>query len=83
VKRTGSSPDAAERWASTTATTATARRARGEKNASSAVSGHPRLIGHLSLAVSVAAYEQWLDEPESSLTELLEQELSSLRAYLS
>lgn len=43
----------------------------------------PRLIGHVSLAVSVAAYEQWLDEPASSLTELLDQELAGLRSYLS
>ncbi|MET0768105.1 MAG: mycofactocin system transcriptional regulator [Aeromicrobium sp.] len=42
----------------------------------------PRLIGHVSLAISVAAYEQWLDEPVSSLTELLDQELTSLRTYL-
>jgi len=42
----------------------------------------PRLIGHVSLAVSVAAYEQWLDEPNSSLTELLDLELESLRSYL-
>jgi mycofactocin system transcriptional regulator len=42
----------------------------------------PRLVGHVSLAVSVAAYEQWLDEPSSSLTELLDQELAGLRSYL-
>ncbi|MET0930643.1 MAG: mycofactocin system transcriptional regulator [Aeromicrobium sp.] len=42
----------------------------------------PRLVGHISLAVSVAAYEQWLDEPSSSLTDLLDQQLASLRAYL-
>ena len=43
----------------------------------------PRLIGHVSLAVSVAAYEQWLSEPGSSITTLLDQELAGLRDYLS
>jgi mycofactocin system transcriptional regulator len=42
-----------------------------------------RLIGHVSLAVSVAAYEQWLDAPGSVLTSLLDEELASLRTYLS
>jgi mycofactocin system transcriptional regulator len=42
----------------------------------------PRLIGHVSLAVSVAAYEQWLDKPASSLTDLLGQGLNGLREYL-
>lgn len=41
----------------------------------------PALIGHVSLAVSVAAYEQWLSEPRSSLTALLDEELVSLRAF--
>lgn len=43
----------------------------------------PRLIGHVSLAVSVAAYEQWLHEPTSSLTDILHREFASLRSYLS
>jgi mycofactocin system transcriptional regulator len=42
-----------------------------------------RLIGHVSLAVSVAAYEQWLNAPGSVLTSLLDEELASLRTYLS
>jgi mycofactocin system transcriptional regulator len=42
----------------------------------------PQLVGHVSLAVSVAAYEQWLGRPESSLTALLDEELTGLRAYL-
>jgi hypothetical protein len=42
----------------------------------------PQLVGHVSLAVSVAAYEQWLDRPGSSLTALLDEELTGLRAYL-
>lgn len=43
----------------------------------------PRLIGHVSLAVSVAAYEQWLEESTRSLTDLLDAELQALREYLS
>ncbi|MCW2841762.1 MAG: mftR [Aeromicrobium sp.] len=42
----------------------------------------PRLIGHVSLAISVAAYEQWLIDPGSSLTHLLDQEMAGLKAYL-
>lgn len=42
----------------------------------------PRLIGHVSLAISVAAYEQWLEEPGSSITEILREELSDLREFL-
>lgn len=42
----------------------------------------PRLIGHVSLAVSVAAYEQWLSSPGSSLTEIFDLELASLRLHL-
>lgn len=42
----------------------------------------PRLVGHVSLAISVAAYEQWLEEPGASLTVLLEQEMTGLRTYL-
>ncbi len=42
----------------------------------------PRLIGHVSLAVSVAAYEQWLKHPGTSLTEALDQGLSDLQTYL-
>ncbi|MBD8605459.1 mycofactocin system transcriptional regulator [Aeromicrobium sp. CFBP 8757] len=42
----------------------------------------PRLIGHVSLAVSVATYEQWLDDPSSCLPTLLDEQLDGLRAYL-
>ena len=42
----------------------------------------PRLVGHVSLAVSVAAYEQWLAEPQTSLTDVLEHNMAGLRAYL-
>src|SRR4051794_36114776 len=33
---------------------------------------HPRLVGHTALAAAVAAYEQWLAEPDSNLAELLD-----------
>src|SRR3954451_11361961 len=33
---------------------------------------HPRLVGHTTLAAAVAAYEQWLAEPGSDLTALLD-----------
>jgi hypothetical protein len=39
-------------------------------------------VGHASLAVSVAAYEQWLSEPDSSLTAILDEEFIALRKYL-
>ena len=49
----------------------------------------PQLVGHVSLALAMAAYEQWLrgDEPERSseaarLRELLEASMHSLRAHL-
>jgi len=33
---------------------------------------HPRLVGHTALAAAVAAYEQWLAEPDSDLADLLD-----------
>lgn len=42
----------------------------------------PRLIGHVSLAISVAAYVQWLTEPDSSITRLLDQEMQGLATYV-
>jgi mycofactocin system transcriptional regulator len=38
----------------------------------------PQLVGHVSLALALTAYDLWLREPESTLTSLLEQGLSSL-----
>jgi len=38
----------------------------------------PQLVGHVSLALALTAYDLWLREPESALTSLLEQGLSSL-----
>jgi len=42
----------------------------------------PRTIGHISLALSLAAYEQWLREPGSELTDLLSRTAPLLRAYV-
>lgn len=42
----------------------------------------PRTIGHVSLALSLSAYEQWLREPGSRLTDLLSQTAPLLRSYV-
>lgn len=42
----------------------------------------PRTIGHVSLALSLSAYEQWLREPEAELTDLLSRTAPLLRAYV-
>lgn len=43
----------------------------------------PRTVGHVSLAVSLSAYEQWLrDDDAASLTDLLDAAFTGLRGYL-
>jgi mycofactocin system transcriptional regulator len=42
----------------------------------------PRTIGHVSLALSLSAYEQWLREPGTRLTDLLAQTAPLLRSYV-
>ena len=42
----------------------------------------PVTIGHVSLALAISSYEQWLRQPRKSLTGLLENSLASLRTYL-
>lgn len=42
----------------------------------------PRLAAHVSLALSICAYEQWLDEPGTSLAQLLAESMLALRGYL-
>lgn len=42
----------------------------------------PRLAGHVSLALAVSSYEQWLREPGSDLTSILQLEMDALRSYL-
>ncbi len=42
----------------------------------------PRIVGHVSLAIALSAYEQWLASPEASLVGLLDTAMDSLRHYL-
>lgn len=42
----------------------------------------PRTVGHVSLALALTAYEQWLEEPTASLQTLLDQCMRRLREYL-
>lgn len=42
----------------------------------------PRLAGHVSLALAVSSYEQWLREPDSDLVAILMSEMDALRSYL-
>lgn len=42
----------------------------------------PRLAGHVSLALAVSSYEQWLREPDTELTGILEVAMQELRKYL-
>ncbi|MBA4084554.1 mycofactocin system transcriptional regulator [Janibacter terrae] len=41
----------------------------------------PRLVGRVSLALAVTAYDQWLDHPGSDLLALLDASLFALRAH--
>ncbi|HWI43224.1 MAG TPA: mycofactocin system transcriptional regulator [Nocardioides sp.] len=43
----------------------------------------PRTAGHVSLALALTAYETWLDDATTSLPDLLEEAMRSLRSYLS
>lgn len=40
----------------------------------------PRLIGHVALGAALAAYESWLADPDSDLTELLDEAMRQLAA---
>jgi mycofactocin system transcriptional regulator len=42
----------------------------------------PRTVGQVSLALALAAYEQWLDDPGASVQELLDEAMSALVAHL-
>ncbi len=42
----------------------------------------PRTAGQVTLALALSAYEQWLEDSESSLEALLASTLSALRTYL-
>jgi mycofactocin system transcriptional regulator len=53
-----------------------------ERRGLKATDALPVTIGHVSLALAISSYEQWLRQPLSSLTDLLENSLDSLRSYL-
>lgn len=40
------------------------------------------VVGHAALAVSLAAYDAWLDDEDTDLTELLDEALGALRTHL-
>lgn len=42
----------------------------------------PRTVGHVSLALAISAYEQWLTRDDASLESLLDDAMASLREYL-
>ncbi|TDD90550.1 mycofactocin system transcriptional regulator [Saccharopolyspora karakumensis] len=42
----------------------------------------PRAAGHISLALSMSAYEMWLKDPYAPLTPLLEEAMLNLQSYL-
>jgi len=42
----------------------------------------PRTIGHVSLALALTAYEQWLETDDTSLEDLLNAGASTLRGYV-
>jgi len=43
---------------------------------------HGRLVAHVSLALALAAYEQWLRQPESALAALLALSMTTLVEHL-
>jgi len=42
----------------------------------------PRMVGHVSLALALSAYEQWLEAPDASLQKLLRAAMASLAEHL-
>ena len=42
----------------------------------------PRMVGHVSLALALSAYEQWLETPGASLPELLDSAMAVLVEHL-
>jgi len=42
----------------------------------------PQTVGRVSLALALTAYDRWLDRPESSLQQLLDEAMASLQQYL-
>lgn len=44
--------------------------------------GLPRIVGHVSLALALSAYETWLEQGDTNLLDLIDQGLSLLEGYL-
>ena len=42
----------------------------------------PRLVGQVSLALTLSAYTHWLDHPDRTLSDLLDEAMAGLRGYL-
>jgi mycofactocin system transcriptional regulator len=42
----------------------------------------PKTVGHVSLAIALSAYEQWLASPDASLAELLDEAMAGLVQHL-
>lgn len=42
----------------------------------------PRVVGHVSLALAISAYEQWLADEATPLLDLVDQAMSNLRHYM-
>jgi mycofactocin system transcriptional regulator len=42
----------------------------------------PVVVGHVSLALALSAYERWLTDPQASLTETVDEAMATLRAHL-
>ncbi len=42
----------------------------------------PRIVGHMSLALTLSAYESWLDHEEANLLDLIEEAMNLLKSYL-
>ncbi|WP_133799666.1 mycofactocin system transcriptional regulator [Kribbella caucasensis] len=42
----------------------------------------PQMVGHVSLALALTAYERWLEQPAASLQDLLDECMRQLRDYL-
>lgn len=54
----------------------------GERLGQPTMSLVPRTVGHVSLALAISAYEQWLGDETASLEQLLADAMSGLQAYL-
>ena len=42
----------------------------------------PRMVGHVSLALALSAYESWLEHEDANLLELLDNAMNLLQTYL-